>query len=197
MMVEDFIKTGKLSVRELSIVLREAENYKKNVFAASLGGLNEKKELVGYHDENIRKSQIYFPAPQEAYGTFNVIQSLIIQEYAGKNLDVTNISEVQFVHYPIGGKFNWHHDILGFRPGDLRTRGLTFSMNLSNSDNYEGGNLTLKLSEDRMISLGREIGSWIVFPSFIRHKVDEVTKGFRDAIVVWSHLTKEEIKSMQ
>jgi hypothetical protein len=196
-MVEDFIKTGKLSGRELATVLREAEKYKNNVFAAGLGSINEKKELIRYENEDVRKSDIYFPRPQEAYGTFNIIQSLIIQEYANKKFDVSNISEFQFVNYPIGGKFDWHHDILGFLPGEKRTRGLTFSMNLSDSDEYEGGNLTLKLSDEKTINLSREKGSWIVFPSFVRHKVDEVTRGSRNAIVVWSYLTKEEIKSMR
>lgn len=196
-MIEDYIKTGKLTARELSIVLREAETYKKNAFAASLGRLDKKKELVSYTDEAFRKSDIYFPAPQEAYRTFNIIQSLIIQEYAGKKLDVSNISEMQFVLYPIGGKFDWHQDILGFRPGEIRTRGLTFSMNLSDSDEYDGGNLTLKLPEDKTMNLSREKGSWIIFPSFIRHRVDEVTRGSREAMVTWSHLTKEEIHSMK
>jgi len=196
-MIEDYVKSGRLSARELSTVLKEAETYKKNTFAASLGGLNEKRELVSYTNEDIRKSDIYFPATQEARKTFNIIQSLIIQEYAGKKLDVAHISEVQFVRYPLGGKFDWHQDIIGLRPGEVKTRGLTFSMNLSDSDEYEGGNLTLKLPEEKIMSLGREKGSWIVFPSFIRHRVDEVTRGSREAIVVWSHLTMPEIQSMK
>lgn len=196
-MIEDYVKSGRLSARELSMVLKEADSYKENAVKASLGGLDKNKELVKYTDETVRKSDIYFPAPQEAYRTFNTIQSLIIQEYAGKKLDVAQISEVQFVHYPLGGKFDWHQDIIGMRPGETKTRGLTFSMNLSDSDEYEGGNLTLKLPEEKTMSLGREKGSWIVFPSFIRHKVDEVTRGSRNAIVVWSYLTVPEIQSMK
>lgn len=196
-MVEDYIKTGKLSNRELSIVLREAEKYKKGTYTASLAHMGKDKKLKSYVDESIRKSDIYFPSTQEAKGTFNIIQSLIIQEYAGKKLDVTQISEIQFVHYPVGGKFNWHSDIIGVKPGETKTRGLTFSMNLSDSNEYDGGNLMLKVSEDKMINLSREKGSWIIFPSFIRHAVDEVTRGSREAIVVWSHLTREEVKSMR
>lgn len=196
-MIEDYVKFGKLSDKELSTVLKESEKYKKNAFAASLGAVNKKKELVKYKDENFRKSNIYFPAPQEAHRTFNIIQSLIIQEFAGKKLDVAHISEVQFVHYPLGGKFDWHQDILGMRPGETKTRGLTFSMNLSDPNEYDGGNLTLKLPEEKIVNLGRERGSWIVFPSFIRHRVDEVTRGSREAIVVWSHLTMPEIQSMK
>jgi 2OG-Fe(II) oxygenase superfamily len=196
-MIEDFIRTGKLSDREICVVLKEAEKYKKDAFTATLGGLNEKRELISYTNEDIRKSSIYFPAPQEANRTYNIIQSLIIQEYAGKKLDVAQISEIQFVHYPLGGKFDWHQDIIGMRPGEVKTRGLTFSMNLSDSDEYEGGNLTIKISEDKTMNLGREKGSWLVFPSFIRHRVDEVTKGSRNAIVVWSHLTIPEIDSMK
>lgn len=196
-MVEDYIKMGKLSDRELSIVLKEAEKYKKRRYTAAISNMDKNKEIRSYVDEAFRKSDIYFPDPQEARGTFNIIQSLIIQEYAGKKLDVAQISEVQFVHYPIGGKFNWHSDIIGLKPGQTKTRGLTFSMNLSESDEYDGGNLTLKLSEDKLINLSRDRGSWIVFPSFVRHAVDEVTRGSREAIVVWSHLTKPEIQSLR
>lgn len=196
-MVEDYIKMGKLSDRELSVVLKEAEKYKKRRYTAAISNMNDNKEIISYVDEARRKSDIYFPDPQEARGTFNIIQSLIIQEYAGKKLDVAQISEVQFVHYPIGGKFTWHSDIIGLKPGQTKTRGLTFSMNLSDSGEYDGGNLTLKLSEDKLINLSRERGSWIVFPSFVRHAVDEVTRGSREAIVVWSHLTKPEIQSLR
>lgn len=196
-MTEDFIRTGKLSDREIYVILKEAEKYKKNAFTASLGGYNEKRELLSYTNEDFRKSKVYFPKPQEAHRTFNIIQSLIIQEYAGKKLDVAQISEVQFVHYPLGGKFDWHQDIIGMRPGQAKTRGLTFSMNLSNSDEYEGGNLILKTQEDKILNLSGEKGSWIIFPSFIRHKVDEVTRGNREAIVVWSYMTPSEIQSMK
>lgn len=196
-MVEEYIKMGKISNRELSTVLRESEKYKKSTYVASLAHMEKDKKIKNYVNESFRKSDIYFPALQEAKGTFNIIQSLIIQEYANKKLDVAQISEIQFVHYPVGGKFNWHSDIIGVKPGETKTRGLTFSINLSDSHEYEGGNLMLKLSDDKIIRLNREKGSWIIFPSFVRHAVDEVTKGSREAIVVWSHLTKEEIKTMR
>ena len=196
-MVEDFIRTGKLSDRELSIVLKEAEKYRKNVFTSGLSRVDKENKKIDYEDENIRKSDVYFPQSQEARRTFNILQSLIIQEYAGKKLDVAQISEVQFVHYPLGGKFNWHHDIIKIGREDGKTRGLTFSMNLSDSSEYDGGNLTLKVSKEKTMSLGRERGSWIIFPSFVLHNVDEITRGSRDAIVVWSYLTKQEIQSMR
>lgn len=192
-MIEDFIKFGKLSEREISTVLKEAEQYKNKVSSAKL--TDSKKH--GYENESIRKSSVYFPMSTEAYRTFNIIQSLIIQEYAGKKLDVAQISEVQYVHYPLGGKFDWHQDIVGMRPGETKTRGLTFSMNMSNSDEYEGGNLTVKLSEEKTINLSREKGSWLIFPAFLRHRVDEVTRGAREAIVVWSYMTVPEIHSMK
>lgn len=196
-MVEDFIRTGKLSDRELSIVLKEAEKYRKNAFTSGLSRVDKDNKKIDYEDENIRKSDVYFPQSQEARRTFNILQSLIIQEYAGKKLDVAQISEVQFVHYPLGGKFNWHHDIIKIGREDGKTRGLTFSMNLSDSSEYDGGNLTLKVSKEKTMSLGRERGSWIIFPSFVLHNVDEITRGSRDAIVVWSYLTKQEIQSMR
>jgi hypothetical protein len=42
-MFEDYIKYGKLSDRELSIVLKDTEKYKNKTVAATMGNLNEKK----------------------------------------------------------------------------------------------------------------------------------------------------------
>jgi predicted 2-oxoglutarate/Fe(II)-dependent dioxygenase YbiX len=196
-MVEDYIKSGQLTGKELSYVLKEAETYKKNAFKAGLTNVSQDKKRIDYEDETVRKSNVYFPRANQAYKTHNIIQSLIIQEYANKKLDVANVSEVQFVHYPIGGKFNWHHDVIRPVKADEKIRGLTFSMNLSDSDEYDGGNLSIKISKDKIISLGRERGSWICFPSFLLHNVDEITRGTRDAIVVWSYLTREESKLMR
>lgn len=194
-MIEDYIKTGKLSDREVSIIIMEAEKYKKNAAKATLSG-RKKKEPRGYVNEKVRISNTFFPDATEAYKTFNILQSTIIQEYANKKLGVADISEIQYVYYPLGGKFDWHQDVIGLE-NNKKLRGLTFSVNLSDSDAYEGGNLTLKLSETKTVNLSREKGSYIIFPSFIRHRVDEVTRGSREAIVVWSYLTQAEINSIK
>lgn len=193
-MAFDFVKTGILSERELNNVIQEKEKYKDKAIKAGLAQ-NDGKET--YYDENVRVSNIYFPKPSAAPKTYNILQSLIIQEYAGSNLSVDNLSEFQYVTYPIGGKFKWHSDIINQPDKENRVRGLTFSINISDSDEYEGGNLHVKLYRNKTILLGRQKGSYIIFPSFLLHKVDEIVSGTREALVVWTKLTYKEIEKMK
>lgn len=193
-MQQDYVRSGKFSDRELAIILKEAEKYKHRVFTAQITSRKE-DTIDSYVDEDMRKSEIYFPTTNEAYRTFNLIQSRIIQEYAGQKINVADVSEVQFVHYPLGGKFKWHMDITDTRVE--RMRGLTFSMNLTDPSTYDGGTLHLAVSKNKTITLDREPGSFLIFPSFMKHKVDEITRGFREVIVVWSHLSRNEVKAMR
>jgi predicted 2-oxoglutarate/Fe(II)-dependent dioxygenase YbiX len=196
-MQEDYVKSGKISDRELSAILKDTEKYKNNAVAAKVTSKNYKKQRIDLVDENQRLSNIYFPKPDEAYKTFNLVQSIIIQEYANKKFNITDISELQYVYYPLGGKFKWHNDIIQYDDKFKKVRGLTFSLNLSDSDSYEGGNLSLAISKDKIIKLKREKGSYLIFPSFMSHCVDEITRGYREAIVAWTYLSLSEIDSMR
>ena len=196
-MQEDYVKSGKISDRELSTILRELGNYKVNAFTAKITSRNEKKERINIVDEDFRLSNIYFPKPEEAYKTFNLVQSTIIQEYADKKLNITDISELQYVYYPLGGRFKWHNDVIRTEDQSEKLRGLTFSLNLSDPDSYEGGNLSLAMSKDNILNLDREKGSYLIFPSFMTHRVDEITRGHREAIVAWSYMSSNEINSMR
>ena len=78
-----------------------------------------------------------------------------------------------------GGHFGWHTDI-----GTLHSRGrkLTFSIQLSDPDTYEGGDLEVMFTNEMMT---REQGHITVFPSFSPHRVHPVTSGTRFALVGW------------
>lgn len=183
----NYIKTGCILPSEFKKIEKEMQMYRMK--AAESGLSNSHKS--GYIDNSVRKSLTYFPNPLEARHTHNLIQSLIIQEYAGSGLDVSNVSEVQYVRYEVGGKFTWHSDDLRANRPDQRRRGLTFSINMSPANNYTGGELRLRCNGDEM-QLSRKQGSYIVFPSQLKHQVDEVTMGVREAIVMWVYLTDEE-----
>ena len=69
-------------------------------------------------------------------------------------------------------------------PGIHETRKLSFIIGLSPAESYEGGEITFKVGpSDTSIKL--EQGNMIVFPSFILHKVEPVTKGERYVLVGW------------
>ena len=68
------------------------------------------------------------------------------------------------------------------------------SVNLSDSKDYEGGELEfydenpLKSFEENIIKCPeiKNQGSIVVFPSYIYHRVTPVTKGRRISLVMWS-----------
>jgi predicted 2-oxoglutarate/Fe(II)-dependent dioxygenase YbiX len=86
--------------------------------------------------------------------------------------------------YNVGGHFDWHIDMSAF----ISTRKLAFSIQLSNSEDYEGGDLQFYDGNNPTSDLQlREKGSLIIFPSFVWHRVTPITKGTRYAIVGWIH----------
>jgi len=87
----------------------------------------------------------------------------------------------QIANYSVGGKYDWHIDI---GQGENSTRKLSMSVQLSDPDTYEGGDLEfINVNQ----STERGIGSLIVFPSFLTHRVAPVTAGNRYSLVAWVH----------
>lgn len=85
------------------------------------------------------------------------------------------------LHYLTGQHYDWHVDM---GRDDLASRKLSVIVLLSESSAYTGGDL------EWMPDLGpcpREIGTVVVFPSFMPHRVTAVTSGERFALVAWVH----------
>ena len=91
--------------------------------------------------------------------------------------------------YPIGGKFNWHIDMGA--PYPAPNRKLAYSIQLSDTNDYEGGDLEFfdgdeirKREKDPNL---RQKGNIIVFPTYSWHRITPITKGIRYAMVGWIH----------
>ena len=70
-------------------------------------------------------------------------------------------------------------------------RKLSVSLVLSDKNEYQGGDLNFayqtEYNEIRNIKLNNlEIGTMVVFPSFLWHRVKPVTKGIRYSLVIWN-----------
>jgi PKHD-type hydroxylase len=91
--------------------------------------------------------------------------------------------EASVTRYKENGHYVWHHDI------DWRwhpcQRKLSISIQLSDSNDYEGGNLEFKDVSIENEEMMRQKGTVIVFPSYLVHRVTPVTKGERKALVSW------------
>jgi len=131
--------------------------------------------------------------------------SKIIWLYSCDNLDwafrrvtdiVTNLNErffkfdlfginegFQFTNYLApSGKYGKHVD----RAINIPVRKLSISVQLTNPEEYEGGELKLYDGDDEEASvMDKTQGTLIIFPSYVLHEVMPVTKGTRNSLVTW------------
>lgn len=80
------------------------------------------------------------------------------------------------------GHYGWHIDA-----GSTGVaRKLSFSMLLSDPNDFEGGELQVMTSNETPIVLPQKKGRMWLFPSVFLHQVTPVTKGTRKSLVVWA-----------
>jgi len=99
------------------------------------------------------------------------------------NFELNRIETLQYSVYNKGQFYKPHIDSLYITP-DNSIRKLSFSVQLSDSDDYEGGDLMLHTSGNP-VPTSRKKGTIVFFPSYTLHEVSEVTKGTRSALVGW------------
>lgn len=119
-------------------------------------------------------------------------ESRWIYEYLGNTVtkvnreffgyDLSGMFQLQYTVYNEGelGAYDWHVDSQG--KGAVQ-RKLSFSMQLSKPQDYEGGELWVW--NHRQAVLAKDYGSIHFFPSYSLHRVTPVTKGTRKSLVGW------------
>ena len=113
----------------------------------------------------------------------------LILPYAQKanesfKIDFDDEIEMQFTDYFASeqGHYDWHHDV-NFHGESYRDRKLSVTIQLSDSDSYEGGDFEF---EDIITNTHfRAKGTILIFPSYLRHRVTTVTTGRRSSLVAW------------
>ncbi len=126
---------------------------------------------------------------------------------AGWYYDLQIPEAVQYTRYREGGQYEWHIDgnqdqhaarklvqsapnpiplnITPFPEFQGTVRKLSATVNLSNPEDYNGGELQLRCYDQMHIFNEAPRGSMVVFPSFIEHRVTPIQSGERKAAVVW------------
>ncbi len=111
----------------------------------------------------------------------DIVNKLNFQYY---KFDLSGFYEhMQFTVYEGNelGHYDWHLDgnnTIGI------PRKLSFVLQLSDPDDYEGGELQL-MNSTNPVTVKKEKGFAVVFPSFTLHRVTPVTKGVRKTLVIW------------
>ena len=91
---------------------------------------------------------------------------------------------VQYTRYSVGDKFDWHEDQKQSDKDDPEIRKLAFSIQLSDEDEYEGGELQFWHCTDTFFAPKRK-GTIIFFDARLIHRVRKVKSGTRRALVGW------------
>ena len=123
--------------------------------------------------------------------------------------DLTAIDgeSLQYTRYDVGQYYKWHHDAgieTAYKPIALGNRSepdersqdfintnieyvrkLSFALQLSDPDDYEGGNVQLMDEAGNSYIAPRQKGSIMLFDSRTPHRVHKVTRGVRKSIVGW------------
>ena len=105
--------------------------------------------------------------------------------------DISHIEHdmIQYTQYNKGDYYNWHTDmdICDINEPDQLVRKLSFTLQLTNDDEYTGGNLEFADFDDstQRFSVPKSRGTVIVFDSRTPHRVTPVESGIRKSLVGW------------
>ena len=102
-------------------------------------------------------------------------------------VDLTDVWDIQYTIYDAkdDGHYDWHFDTFWANP-NAHDRKLSVTVQLTDGSEYEGGNFEIDPQYEQPDRKAlRTLGTVLVFPSPIRHKVHKVTKGVRKSLVAW------------
>jgi len=198
---EWFIFEGALDKKTCNKIKRLAKDNWKESAVDTKKDITDEERTSGRKpdykpDPKIRISDISWVTDQWVYDT---IWPFMIQanQKAGWGYNIKAAESMQITRYRKGGFYNFHTDGNGdhlsaynnptnaFMHGHVRKLSMTTLLSAS----YEGG-------EFQFASYGKEecnistpefnvVGSIVVFPSVVEHRVAPVTKGIRYSLVTW------------
>ena len=134
--------------------------------------------------QSIRKSTIrWIPQNQKYEWIYERLMAMVLEANEMWGFDLHSIPDnIQYTEYDEGGgHYDWHMDI---GPNELSVRKVSLTIQLSDSDEYEGGELQL-LRGRMQENMPKGKGCVVVFPSYLLHRVSPVTKGKRISMVIW------------
>jgi len=152
----------------------------------ALGEANELDQgrTGGKHSPEIRDSFVQFLFPNATTQWIFEKLSGVINEMNARywGFDLSGFEQgLQFTRYEAPGQhYEWHCDS-GMMTG---RRKLSLTVQLSDPDDYEGGDLELCWGPKPM-QAKRDLSMMTVFPSWTLHRVTPVTKGTRYSLVAW------------
>ena len=156
--------------------------------------------------KSIRNSKNTWISTEHWIGGFlwYYIQKVNNENFCYDIIDIDG-SSVQYTHYGPGEYYNWHQDgdiDVAYKPKlqassgtnlsqDILTiqgeciRKLSFTLQLSDMDEYTGGEVEFMDASDKVFLAPKQRGTLIVFDSRINHRGRKVKTGLRKSLVGW------------
>ena len=138
-------------------------------------------------DERMRKSQVSWIGHDQSEYTWiwDKLASLVTMANT-RNFHFTLVGfleKLQFTWYSTeGSHYEWHMD---YGAGAFSKRKLSLTIQLSDPESYEGGNLELFYKLQPVVAQ-RVRGTAILFPSYTMHRVTPLIQGERCSLVLWA-----------
>lgn len=163
---------------ELDFLQQQAKN---STQPGLVGGINDPNEII-----NMRRSTVnwisYDSNLKWLYEKLShIVSSLNVRFH---RLDLTGFGEsIQLTNYDQSdnGMYSWHQD--SSNNGKI-SRKLSIVLQLTDPSQYEGGNLQIMV-ENQPVTIRKQRGLLVAFPSFSIHQVTPVTQGSRQSLVAW------------
>lgn len=174
---------AELSEQQVNNIIKECEYYHPVKAEVGLGKDGAKKD-------NVRKSEVRWIDVNDVNSKFIMDILYFYTNLANRvafGVDTKKIWDVQYTKYKgkEKGFYDWHFDTF-WGNDSLSDRKLSVTIQLSDSDDYEGGDFIIDPQYEAPNKKDlRKKGTILVFPSVIRHKVEPVTKGERKSLVAW------------
>ena len=155
------------------------EEYSKPEVEKELPFIGEGRDLVNNINLDIRNvARLQLPLYAGIGATLTAIGLNVNHDFW--QYDITHSNQAEFLMYDVKGKYETHVDTFHARSNE--TRKLTILVFLN--DDFEGGKFYLSVEQNRIYPPQGK-GTVLVFPSFMPHGVEPVTKGMRYSIVTW------------
>ena len=149
--------------------------------------IDQSKTGDGKGFSDIRKSlNSWIPPSEITSWIYQRIQNAIIDVNKHFEFDLHSIEHLQFTKYDQEylGDYKKHIDKFKESRQPNSHRKLSFSIQLTNPEKYEGGELLI-FNQQYPIKASKIQGSINFFPSYTLHEVTPVTKGIRYCLVGW------------
>jgi len=172
---------SELKDEEIAYIIEHCEKFpaeEGKVFPQSPDGEAQVKR-------DIRRSEIRFINDEYCGGLMWEYVKRANASHYGFDIDEGFVMQYTAYHGSDKGHYDWHQDS-DMITDEYEDRKLSIVIQLTDPKKYKGGDFQFDLNGDIVtIPEFRKKGSILVFPSFLKHRVQNVTKGTRNSLVSW------------